>query len=62
MAAPEELADPISQRARLVIQAVTETLADLRNRPDAAEWAEQIITLEAMRDRLVNELSAENAA
>lgn len=62
MAAPEELGDPISQRARLVIQAVTETLADLRNRPDAAEWAEQIITLEAMRDRLVDELSAENAA
>jgi hypothetical protein len=63
VAAAKELPDPISERARFVIQAVTETLADLRNRPDAGQWTEQITTLEAMRDRLVAELSAaENAA
>jgi len=63
VAASEELPDLISQRARFVIQAVTETLADLRNRPDAGRWAEQITTLDAMRDRLIAELSAaENAA
>jgi len=46
-----------------VIQAVNETIADLRNRPDSAMWADQIRTLEAMRERLVAELAAaENAA
>jgi hypothetical protein len=58
VAAADESPDLISQRARFVIQAVTETLADLQNRPDAGRWAEQITTLEAMRDRLIAELSA----
>jgi hypothetical protein len=58
VAAAEESPDLISQRARFVIQAVTETLADLQNRQDAGRWAEQITTLEAMRDRLIAELTA----
>jgi uncharacterized protein (DUF2267 family) len=55
--------DPRFQRARVVIQAVNETIADLQSRHDSAKWAEQITTLETMRDRLVAELTAaENAA
>ena len=55
--------DPVVQRARIVLQAVGETIADLQGRPDNANWEEQIRTLEAMRDRLVAELTdAESAA
>ena len=38
------------------------TLADLKRCPDAKAWAEQIQTLEGMRDRLVDVMNAENAA
>jgi hypothetical protein len=63
VAAATEPPDPILERTRVVIQAVNETLAELRRRPDVGRWAEQITTLEAMRDRLVAELTAaENAA
>jgi hypothetical protein len=59
----KEPPDAILQRARIVIQAVNETIADLRDRPDSALWADQIRTLEAMRERLVAELAAaEDAA
>ena len=55
--------DPLVQRARVLLQAVDETIADLQDRPDAAQWEEQIRTLEAMRDGLVAELTdAESAA
>ncbi|MFL5944770.1 MAG: hypothetical protein ACJ74D_13130 [Gaiellaceae bacterium] len=50
-------------RARIVIQALEETMADLQGRPDAAKWSEQISTLETMRDDLrANLRDAENAA
>jgi hypothetical protein len=63
VAAATEPPGPILERTRVVIQAVNETLAELRQRPDVGRWAEQITTLEAMRDRLVAELTAaENAA
>jgi hypothetical protein len=63
VAAATEPPDPILERTRVVIQAVNETLAELRRRPDVGRWAEQITTLEAMRGRLVAELTAaENAA
>jgi hypothetical protein len=55
--------DPILQRARVVLEAVNETIADLQGRRDVPRWAEQIRTLETMRDRLIAEITAaENAA
>jgi hypothetical protein len=55
--------DPILQRARVVLEAVNETIADLQGRRDGPRWAEQIRTLETMRDRLIAEITAaENAA
>jgi hypothetical protein len=63
MNAPKEAPNPIFQRARVMIQAVNETIADLRTRSDSGRWAEQIRTLEAMHERLAAELAAaENAA
>ena len=54
--------DPVVQRARIVLQAVGETIADLQGRPDNANWEEQIRALEAMRNRLVAELTAAESA
>jgi hypothetical protein len=55
--------DPVLQRARVLIQAVEETIVDLKRCPDGGRWVEQIATLEGMRDRLAADLmAAENAA
>jgi hypothetical protein len=52
----ERLMDPVVERALIVIQAVTETIADLESRPDAGNWAEQIETLKTMRRDLMVEI------
>jgi hypothetical protein len=58
----QRLMDPVVTRALVVIQAVTETIADLENRPDASDWSEQIETLKAMRHDLMNEIGLTPAA
>ena len=52
----ERLMDPVVERALIVIQAVTETIADLEGRADAGQWAEQIETLKTMRRDLMVEI------
>ena len=46
----------------MLIQAVNETIADLRRCPDGRRWAEQITTLVEMRDHLVAGLGASEHA
>ena len=63
MADATEPPDPTLQRARVVLEAVNETIADLQGRRDGPRWAGQIRTLETIRDRLIAEITAaENAA
>jgi hypothetical protein len=52
----ERLMDPVVDRALIIIQAVTETIADLESRRDANSWSEQIQTLKSMRRGLIAEI------
>ena len=47
---------PLVDRALIVIQAVTETIADLESRTDGVDWSEQVETLRKMRRDLMNEI------
>jgi hypothetical protein len=48
--------DAVVARAMSLIQAVTQTVANLETRCDANDWSEQIETLKAMRRDLMKEI------
>lgn len=52
----ETAMDPAVARALVVLQAVTQTIANLESRPGASNWSEQIETLKTMRHDLMNEI------
>jgi hypothetical protein len=52
----ERLMDPVVARALVVIEAVTQTIADLESRPDASDWSEQVEALSTLRRDLMNEI------
>jgi hypothetical protein len=53
--------DSVVARALVVIQAVTETIANLESRTDGIDWSEQIETLKGMRRDLMNEIGITRA-